>query len=195
MSDLYRRLCASLYTKRRRTISFSDWIMSMVQQPHDLFLDAQRIVAELFPTAIQCTCASADSKRYSFINYYIQHHLHMLAFFTPLQPAEIKRYLNILMSRHIVRDLVRYQSTADNPRMLQSLIEQLGGDDFSAFYHNESMQELHLFFIHVLWSNRLTEAPTLFVCVDENSKKATSVTLETVGSHPELFCCVCMLGA
>ena len=164
----------------------------MVAQPHELFLDAQRVVVDLFPVAFQCSCATGDAKTYSFVNYYLQYHLQKLAFFTPLDPAQIKQYLNILMSRHIVRDLVKHQSTTQNPRMLQSLIEQLGGEDFSTFRLDRRMCELHQFFIHVLWQNRRKSVPTMFICVNEPSRTALCVTLESVGSHPELFRCVRM---
>ena len=192
MSDLYKDLCACLYTKRRRTISFKDWYAAMMLQPHDLFLDAQRVVIELFPVAFQCACATVDAKRYSFINYYMQHHVQSLTFFTPLQPPEIKRYLNILMSRHIVRDLVKHQNTTQNPRMLQSLIDQLGGEDYCTWHPNHRMCELHAFFIHVLWQNRRNPSPTLFICVNEPDRTALSVTLDSVGSHPDFFRCVRM---
>ena len=192
MSDLYKDLCACLYTKRRRTISFKDWYAAMMLQPHDLFLDAQRVVIELFPVAFQCACATVDAKRYSFINYYMQHHVQSLTFFTSLQPPEIKRYLNILMSRHIVRDLVKHQNTTKNPRMLQGLIEQLGGEDYCTWHDNHRMCELHAFFLHVLWQNRVCPSSTLFICVNETDRTALSVTLESVGSHPEFFRCVRM---
>lgn len=192
MGDLYSDLCACLYTKRRRTISFKDWCTSMMLQPHDLFLDAQRVVSELFPVAFQCACATADAKRYSFINFYMQHHLQRLTFFTPLQPVEIKRYLQILMSRHIVRNLVKHQSMVQNPSMLRSLIEQLGGEDYCTWHSNHRMCELHEFMIHVLWQNRRHPSPTLFICVNETDRSALSLTLDAVGSHPELFRCVRM---
>lgn len=192
MSTLFKHLCAQLYTKRRRTISFQNWCDAMVSQPFDLFLDAQRVVVELFPVAFQCSCATVDAKKYSFVNYYMQYHIQSLTFFTSLKPDEIKAYLHILMSRHIVRDLVKHQTTTDNPRKLQSLIQQLGGEDYSVFHHNHRMCELHAFFIHVLWKNRLHTTPTLFICVNEADRSAISVTIDTVGSHPEFFRCVRM---
>lgn len=192
-SEAFNELLCLMYVKRRRTILFHDWKSAMLNQPFDVWLDAQRIISELFPHAVNCCDANTFDQSFTFINHYFQHQVQApLVCFTPLEPASIRTYLQLLISRDTVRQLLVHQNCMSNPQQLQLLIDQLGGVDFSYWWHNPSFQALHLFFLHALWMNRDHTRDILCLCIDKQRRQCASVLIDNVGCTKKLFQCVRM---
>lgn len=192
-SEAFNELLCFFYVKRRRSILFHDWKSAMMKQPYDVFLDGERIISELFPHAINCCDSNAFDQSFTFINHYLQHSIQApLVCFTPLEPDNIRTYLQLLISRDTVRQLLVHQNNMSHPQQLQQLIDSLGGVDFSYWWHDNAYKALHLFFLHALWMNREYPRDILCLCIDKAQRRCTSALINNVGNTTNLFRCVRM---
>ena len=163
----YHRLCMHLFLARPHSIQFEHFLANLVQNLGDLFPECTRVVKDRYSieqcliTCTQRTGQSMAALCRNAVNYYLERAVSNMTlpptFFTSLTAAQIGTYIDCLVNRGAVQQLIQRRNaaeTVEQTRVLTAEILRLGGENMSEVVNTEEARLFHKFFVNMLFSAR-----------------------------------------